>query len=127
MWVLVGVAQRVLGPSTTSARRIGDLQSGEVTAECRLDSGGRWRATGGSVDEARALSTMPVQGHDLALRALPDLAACRHRPERLDAIAAQADIPVMEIDGRITMARHEFEPLAKTKRTCRVVDLAMLV
>jgi hypothetical protein len=44
-----------------------------------------------------------------------DGAAGGDRPELLDAVVADADIPVVEVDGRIAVARDEPDLVAERK------------
>src|ERR1700679_1976749 len=56
-------------------------------------------------------------------------AARRDRPQALDAAVSHADIPVVAVDGRVTMARYQSQFLAKLRHGCFAADgkLAVLV
>lgn len=55
------------------------------------------------------------------------LAACGYRPERLDLALADADIPVVDIAGGITVPRHEPQLLIDLQHALGVVDDTVLV
>src|SRR6516162_4422589 len=59
----------------------------------------------------RSLITIGFFGRGLSIHRPPR----RDRPELLDAAAADADIPVVEIDGRVAMAGDQADLVAEPK------------
>jgi len=60
-------------------------------------------------------------------RSLVCLATCGYRPKRLDLAFADADIPVVNVAGRITVPRHEPQLLIDLQYALGIVDDAVLV
>src|SRR5439155_20894866 len=47
---------------------------------------------------------------------------CGDRPHRFDTAAADSDIPVVEVDGRVAMTRHELHLVAELQPVARRRD-----
>ena len=58
---------------------------------------------------------------------LKRFAARAHRPQALDAVAADPDIPVVQIAGRIAMAGHQSQFLVECQGIARIGDIAVFV
>src|SRR5438067_2552066 len=72
----------------------------------------------GSPSEATRLEAL----HLFRLAQLIHRAAGGDRPNRGDAIAADPDIPVVEVDGRVAMARHKLDLVAELQPVRRGLD-----
>src|SRR5512134_815724 len=83
--------------------------------------------------KAPSTTTQPVRASLKPAIGLPCASLQRppraDRPEVLHDAAAHADIPVVEVDGRIAMPRHEQQLLAqrRRRRACGDLDEAVLV